>query len=282
MTRALAGHIAQSRTGMECVGTEVDVDVKVGTARTHREGGQGRARRVGAGPDRGSQDGPVEAQRCRGGASSPARGLSGGGGRRWFRGPVSRAPVPRSCNWARPPVHDRPAGAEALRDDPDLDGRSDLIAPGRRGDGRGVLPRDALPDRCGNPPVRSSCPAQRKVGHCHDASPPTLSAVDCARVLGQQHVPTAEQVAVIEAPLEPLLVVAGAGSGKTETMAARVVWLVANGFVQPEEVLGLTFTRKARRRARGTAGARLGRLRDVGLWVLATVGGAASLGQLPS
>ena len=69
--------------------------------------------------------------------------------------------------------------------------------------------------------------------------------MDCARVLGQQHVPTAEQVAVIEAPLEPLLVVAGAGSGKTETMAARVVWLVANGFVQPEEVLGLTFTRKA-------------------------------------
>ena len=50
---------------------------------------------------------------------------------------------------------------------------------------------------------------------------------------------------MIEAPLEPLLVVAGAGSGKTETMAARVVWLVANGLVEPDEVLGLTFTRKA-------------------------------------
>ena len=45
--------------------------------------------------------------------------------------------------------------------------------------------------------------------------------------------PTPEQTAVIEAPLEPLLVVAGAGSGKTETMAARVVWLVANGIVRP-------------------------------------------------
>ena len=43
----------------------------------------------------------------------------------------------------------------------------------------------------------------------------------------------------------PLLVVAGAGSGKTETMAARVVWLVANDLVRPDEVLGLTFTRKA-------------------------------------
>ena len=57
--------------------------------------------------------------------------------------------------------------------------------------------------------------------------------------------PTAEQVDVIEAPLAPLLVVAGAGSGKTETMAARVVWLVANGHVRPEEVLGPHFTRKA-------------------------------------
>ena len=50
---------------------------------------------------------------------------------------------------------------------------------------------------------------------------------------------------MIEAPLGPSLVVAGAGSGKTETMAARVVWLLANGIVEPEQVLGLTFTRKA-------------------------------------
>src|SRR5690625_323723 len=58
--------------------------------------------------------------------------------------------------------------------------------------------------------------------------------------------PTDEQVAVIEAaPDEPLLVVAGAGSGKTETMAARVVWLVANKHVEPEQILGLPFTRKA-------------------------------------
>ncbi|SDP42910.1 DNA helicase-2 / ATP-dependent DNA helicase PcrA [Nakamurella panacisegetis] len=57
--------------------------------------------------------------------------------------------------------------------------------------------------------------------------------------------PTAEQVAVIQAPLCPALVVAGAGSGKTETMAARVLFLVANGLVRPEQILGLTFTRKA-------------------------------------
>jgi DNA helicase-2/ATP-dependent DNA helicase PcrA len=56
---------------------------------------------------------------------------------------------------------------------------------------------------------------------------------------------TAEQVKAITAPLEPGLIVAGAGSGKTTVMAARVVWLVAGGHVAPERVLGLTFTNKA-------------------------------------
>jgi DNA helicase-2/ATP-dependent DNA helicase PcrA len=71
-----------------------------------------------------------------------------------------------------------------------------------------------------------------------------LSAREIADLLHRDP-PTDEQIAVIESPLRPALVVAGAGSGKTETMAARVVWLLANGLVAPEEVLGLTFTRKA-------------------------------------
>ncbi len=71
-----------------------------------------------------------------------------------------------------------------------------------------------------------------------------LSATDIAAALGQPP-PTAAQQRVIEAPPEPALVVAGAGSGKTETMSGRVVWLVANGHVRRDEILGLTFTRKA-------------------------------------
>lgn len=71
-----------------------------------------------------------------------------------------------------------------------------------------------------------------------------VTPAELAEALGQ-FPPTAEQAAVIEGPLGPTLVVAGAGAGKTETMAARVVWLVANGLVDPEQVLGLTFTRKA-------------------------------------
>ncbi len=59
------------------------------------------------------------------------------------------------------------------------------------------------------------------------------------------HAPTPEQSVVISSPLEPRLVVAGAGSGKTATMSDRVVWLVANGLVAPDQVLGVTFTRKA-------------------------------------
>ena len=43
----------------------------------------------------------------------------------------------------------------------------------------------------------------------------------------------------------PSVVIAGAGSGKTSLMAARVVYLVVTGQVRPEEVLGLTFTTKA-------------------------------------
>ena len=56
---------------------------------------------------------------------------------------------------------------------------------------------------------------------------------------------TPEQIAIIESGLEPAVVIAGAGSGKTETMANRVLYLIANGAAKPEEILGLTFTRKA-------------------------------------
>ncbi len=56
---------------------------------------------------------------------------------------------------------------------------------------------------------------------------------------------SAEQLEAITAPLTPGVVIAGAGTGKTAVMAARVVWLVGTAQVHPDEVLGLTFTRKA-------------------------------------
>ncbi|NRD08470.1 ATP-dependent DNA helicase [Rathayibacter agropyri] len=77
--------------------------------------------------------------------------------------------------------------------------------------------------------------------------------------------PTIEQRAVIEAPLRPALVVAGAGSGKTETMANRVLWLLANGLAAPSEVLGLTFTRKAAAELGERIGRRIDQLGAAGL-----------------
>ena len=56
---------------------------------------------------------------------------------------------------------------------------------------------------------------------------------------------TKHQSAIISSGLEPAVVIAGAGSGKTETMSNRVLYIVANGFATPDQILGLTFTRKA-------------------------------------
>ncbi len=95
-------------------------------------------------------------------------------------------------------------------------------------------------DRC---PVRRSCPVHDS-GRPGDVVKAVIGADELAVLLGMP-TPTTEQETVIEAPLEPALVVAGAGSGKTETMAGRVLYLVANGLVRPDAVLGLTFTRKA-------------------------------------
>ncbi|WP_374999972.1 UvrD-helicase domain-containing protein [Aeromicrobium sp. CTD01-1L150] len=57
---------------------------------------------------------------------------------------------------------------------------------------------------------------------------------------------SAAQMEAITAGLDaPSAIVAGAGSGKTTVMAARVVWLVGHRGVPPERILGLTFTNKA-------------------------------------
>jgi DNA helicase-2/ATP-dependent DNA helicase PcrA len=71
------------------------------------------------------------------------------------------------------------------------------------------------------------------------------SPVELQALMRADYAVSDQQWAAISAPLEPALVVAGAGSGKTSLMAARVVQLVASGLVEPGQVLGLTFTTKA-------------------------------------
>jgi DNA helicase II / ATP-dependent DNA helicase PcrA len=55
-----------------------------------------------------------------------------------------------------------------------------------------------------------------------------------------------EQAAAATHPGGPLLILAGAGTGKTTTLCSRVAWLVSEG-VAPERILLLTFTRRAAR-----------------------------------
>ena len=56
---------------------------------------------------------------------------------------------------------------------------------------------------------------------------------------------SAEQQAVVDYPLAPLRVSAGAGAGKTTTVSHRIARLVAGERLAPEQILGLTFTNKA-------------------------------------
>jgi DNA helicase-2/ATP-dependent DNA helicase PcrA len=108
-----------------------------------------------------------------------------------------------------------------------------------------------------------------------------ISALGIAEALGMPQ-PTPEQQAVIEAPRRPTLVVAGAGSGKTETMANRVLWLLANGHATPDQILGLTFTRKAAGELAERINRRIGQLGSAGLLPENSAGEPADSNAVPA
>ena len=127
--------------------------------------------------------------------------------------------------------------------------------PRRRARGADGRPGAGTADPAPEPPAAVAEPGSRPAAgrsppHGGGAARPVRRR-EIARLLGRPE-PTPEQVAVIEAPVEPLLVVAGAGSGKTETMASRVVWLVANGLVAPGAGARADLHPQGRRRAGAT------------------------------
>jgi len=51
----------------------------------------------------------------------------------------------------------------------------------------------------------------------------------------------------------PLLILAGAGSGKTKTLTHRIAYLIAHGGIWPNEILAVTFTTRNARASRALA-----------------------------
>jgi DNA helicase-2/ATP-dependent DNA helicase PcrA len=56
-----------------------------------------------------------------------------------------------------------------------------------------------------------------------------------------------EQLEAVTHKGGPLLIIAGAGTGKTTVITKRIAWLIEKGIAKPEEILALTFTEKSAR-----------------------------------
>ena len=264
-----AGALAGRRTGREVVATELAFAAAVGRARLGgrvdrlERDDRGRAVVVDlkTGIEQGAEPTSCPSTRSSRPTSSPSRpapstGLAESGGAELVQvGKAGGQGLRRAGASSRCPTATTPAGPATLvlevaegmagsafravdnRYCAMLPGAHQLPGAGRRPDGDRHEPDAPAARRAGQGQPSLFDPTPRPRGPAH--------AGRAGRPARRVHPPTPSRPAAITAPLRPHVVVAGAGSGKTQTMGLRVVWLVANGLVEPHRVLGLTFTRKA-------------------------------------
>ena len=75
-----------------------------------------------------------------------------------------------------------------------------------------------------------------------------------------------EQKRAVECVSGPMLIVAGAGSGKTRVLTSRIAYLIENG-VPPERILALTFTKKAAGEMKDRIGLMVGERKARRIWM---------------